>query len=72
MRTVDLTIKGMHCEGCAKTLEALLAAESGIRAATVSYASSGARVLFDPATIDLPHLIKAVERAGFDVVGDPG
>lgn len=71
MKTVDLKIKGMHCEGCAKTVEALLKAESGVKAATVSYATKGARVLFDPAAIDLPGLIKTVERAGFDVVGEP-
>ena len=71
MRTVDLTIKGMHCEGCAKTVEALLSAESGVKAAAVAFASSGARVLFDPDSIDLPRLIETVERAGFEVVGEP-
>lgn len=71
MKTVDLTIHGMHCEGCAKTVEALLSAESGVKAATVSYATRNARVLFDPASIDLPDLIKTVERAGFDVAGEP-
>ena len=67
MKTIDLTIQGMHCEGCASTVEALLTAESGVKAATVSYGSSSARVLFDPASIDLPRLIKAVERAGYRV-----
>lgn len=71
MKTVDLKIKGMHCEGCAKTVEALLNAEPGVKAATVSYATKGARVLFDPVAIDLPGLVKTVERAGFDVVGEP-
>ena len=67
MKTIDLTIHGMHCEGCAKTIEALLTTEPGVKAATVSYGSGSARVLFDPATIDLPRLVKAVERAGYRV-----
>lgn len=67
MKTIDLTIQGMHCEACAKTIEALLTAEPGVKAATVSYGSGSARVLFDPASIDLPRLVKAVERAGYRV-----
>lgn len=67
VKTIDLTIQGMHCEGCAKTMEALLTTEPGVKAVTVSYGSGSARVLFDPASIDLPRLVKAVERAGYRV-----
>jgi copper chaperone len=67
MKTIDLTIQGMHCEGCAKTIEALLTTEPGVKAATVSYSSGSARVLFDPAAIDLPRLVEAVERAGYRI-----
>lgn len=67
MKTVDLTIQGMHCEGCARTIEALLTSEPGVKVATVSYGNGSARVLYDQATIDLPRLVKAVERAGYRV-----
>lgn len=67
MKTIDLMIQGMHCDGCAKTIEALLTTELGVKAATVSYGSGSARVLFDPASIDIPRLVKAVERAGYRV-----
>ena len=67
MNTVDLTIQGMHCDGCAKTVEALLKSEPGVKSATVSYAKGLARVVFDPVTVDLPALVKAVERAGYRV-----
>lgn len=67
MKTADLIIDGMHCDGCAKTVEALLAAEPGVKAATVSYGSRKAHVLFDPQTIDLSRLQKVVELAGFQV-----
>ena len=67
MKTVDLTIQGMHCDGCAKTVEALLKSEPGVKSATISYAKGLARVVFDPTTVDLPALVKAVERAGYRV-----
>ncbi len=67
MKTADLIIEGMHCDGCAKTVEALLAAEPGVKAATVSYGSGKAHVLFDPQTIDLSRLEKVVELAGFQI-----
>jgi DNA-binding transcriptional MerR regulator len=67
MKTAELTIQGMHCDGCAKTIEVLLAAEPGVKAATASYANGSARVLYDPAAADLARLIRAVERAGYQV-----
>ncbi len=67
MKSVDLTIQGMHCDGCAMTVEALLKSEPGVKSATISYAKGLARVVFDPATVDLSALVKAVERAGYRV-----
>lgn len=67
VKSVELTIHGMHCDGCAKTVETVLKAEPGVKAATISYAGGSARVLFEPAEIDLAGVVKAVERAGFQV-----
>lgn len=67
VKSVELTIQGMHCEGCAKTIETVLKAEPGVKAATISHASGSARVMFDPAQIDLAGVVMAVERAGFQV-----
>ena len=67
VKSVELTIQGMHCEGCAKTIEAVLKAEPGVKAAMISHATGSARVMFDPAQIDLAGVVKAVERAGYRV-----
>ncbi len=67
MKLIDLSIQGMHCERCARTVEALLKSEPGVRSATVSHAKGIARVVFDPASVDLSALVKAVERAGYRV-----
>lgn len=67
MESIDLSIQGMHCEGCAKTVEALLKSERGVKSATISYAKGVARVMFDPTLVDLSTLVKAVEKAGYRV-----
>lgn len=67
MKTGEFTIEGMHCEGCARTVESLLSAEPGVKTATASFARGNAKVVFDPARIDLAALAKAVERAGYRV-----
>ena len=67
MKTGELTIEGMHCDGCAKTIEALLSAEPGVKAAQASWPAGSARVLFDPRAVALDALVKAVERTGYVV-----
>lgn len=67
MKTVELTIAGMHCSGCARTIESLLRAEPGVKAVDISFDDRMARVMFDPAKVDLSALVKAVERAGYQV-----
>ena len=67
MKTVELTIHGMHCEGCAKTIESVLKGEPGVKAATISHATGSARVMFDPVAIDVTAVVRAIERAGFKV-----
>ena len=37
MKTLVVSIEGMHCDGCAGTIQALLTLETGVKAATVSY-----------------------------------
>lgn len=65
MKTGELIIEGMHCDGCAKTVESLLSAEPGVKVATASLAQGSARVVFDPAKVELAALARAVERAGY-------
>lgn len=68
MNSVTLKVEGMHCEGCAKTIEALLGAEPGVQRATVSFKASEAQVRFDPNAIDDGQIVAAIERAGYKVV----
>lgn len=67
MKTATLTIEGMHCTGCARTIEALLAAEPGVREAAVSFESKDVRVLYDAALTGEERLAAAIEKAGYRV-----
>lgn len=68
MKTLVLTIEGMHCEGCAETIKALLKVEAGVKASTVSFKEGDARVLYDPAVIDEAKIATVIERAGYKIV----
>jgi copper chaperone CopZ len=71
MKSLELTIQGMHCDGCAGTIEALLAREPGVKGASVSYARNTGQMLYDPAVTDPVRIVATIERAGFRVADDP-
>ena len=69
MKSITLTVEGMHCEGCAQTIKTLVGAEPGVRAATVSFKDREARVLYDPQATNEDRVIGAIEKPGYRVVG---
>lgn len=71
MKTATFKIDGMHCEGCARTIEALISAEPGVRKASVSHESREARILFEPDVAGEDRLVEAIRRAGYAVAGRP-
>ena len=69
MKTATFTIEGMHCDGCALTIKALLDRQPGVRMTTVSFADRQARILYDPKATDEDRLVAAIEKPGFRVAG---
>lgn len=67
MKSVSLKIQGMHCDGCANTIKALVEREPGVKTVAVSFESGEARVLYDPATTNEDKLVALVERPGYRV-----
>ncbi|MBN1202124.1 MAG: copper-translocating P-type ATPase [Anaerolineae bacterium] len=66
-QTVDLVITGMDCTNCAANVERALQKVDGVLNATVNFASERATVTLTPGvTRDM--LVRAVEKAGYDVV----
>ncbi|MDO5356944.1 MAG: heavy metal-associated domain-containing protein [Conchiformibius sp.] len=66
METVVLTVGGMSCEGCVRSVREVLAASAGVAQAEVDLAAAQARVQFNPQQTDAVALVQAVEDAGFD------
>ncbi|MGH6894955.1 MAG: heavy-metal-associated domain-containing protein [Geminicoccaceae bacterium] len=67
MKSVTLTIEGMHCGGCAETIKALIDAQPGVRAAEISYKDRRARILYDPQTASEDQLVRVIEKGGYRV-----
>lgn len=67
MKSVSLKIEGMHCDGCANTIKALVEREPGVKTVAVSFESGEARVLYDPAATNEDKLVALVERPGYRV-----
>ena len=57
-------IRGMVCQGCANTVQEVIAALEGVRSVTVSLESHRADVVWEGAAQDQA-LIEAVREAGF-------
>lgn len=66
-RTV-LKIGGMHCAGCVSAVQGRLALLDGIKKCEVNLAAENASLEFDPSSIGLDEMEKAVEGAGYHVV----
>jgi Hg(II)-responsive transcriptional regulator len=71
MKSITLKVEGMHCDGCAQTIEALVGAEEGVKAIAVTYKTGEARILFDPLRTSEAKLIAVIKRPGFRVADAP-
>ncbi|MBI4371828.1 MAG: cadmium-translocating P-type ATPase [Elusimicrobia bacterium] len=70
-RRVILSVGGMHCASCVAAVEGALEALPGVRAADVDLISRTVAVEFVPVPgrLDEAALRRAVEKAGYDVLG---
>jgi Cu+-exporting ATPase len=67
-REASLRVEGMHCAACALAVETGLAKVPGVKEASVNLAAESARVVYDPRTVGVESLKKAVAEAGYAVV----
>ncbi len=62
--TIELTVTGMSCGGCAASLRKALLAQPAVRTATVDFASRNAVIESD---LSKAELIALIEARGFQV-----
>jgi len=72
MQSVTFAIEGMHCAGCAQTIDHLLRRQAGVWEAEVSLADASARVLLDPQRVSADQVAEAVREAGYRVAEQGG
>ena len=63
--TVTLAISGMHCEGCASGITAILKRTDGVVKADVSYEEKRAVVEYDAAKTAPDKIVAAIEKLGY-------
>ena len=63
----SLPVEGMHCTGCAQSIQMGLGTVPGVASAAVSYAAGQAEVQFDPRQVSLGSLAGAVADLGYAV-----
>jgi Cu+-exporting ATPase len=64
---LDLPIGGMHCAGCVARVEKVLQDLPGVQAAQVNLATETATLHYEPATLTLDQVVKAVQASGYQV-----
>ncbi len=64
-KSITMGITGMHCASCAGTIEKSLRKLAGVSEANVNVAAETATVRFNPDTVSLSDMEKAVSDAGY-------
>ncbi len=67
LQNITLPITGMHCAGCANTVERKLKGTAGVAEASVNLPLEKAQVRYNPEVVSKKDLVDAVQRAGYDV-----
>ena len=66
MQSIQLTVSGMTCVGCAQSIERVLDATAGVESSQLSFPSGRLAVTFDPAEIASETIVDEIRRSGFD------
>lgn len=70
LKTMDLSIEGMHCASCAITLDKSLNRLEGVNEVNVDLNSNKAHVVIDPRQVTIDDIDKIVKDLGFTLLKD--
>ena len=65
LKTIDLKVEGMDCQGCVKSVTRMLSGVAGVEKVDVSLEQGNAKVTYDPSKSSVADMKRAVERAGY-------
>lgn len=70
---IELAVEGMTCASCAARVERTLTRHPGVAGANVNFAANRAHVTYDPGSVSLDELERAVEKIGYRIAPvEPG
>ena len=67
MTTMTISVPGIHCDHCKRSIEGALAPLAGVSSARVDIDSRTVTVEIDQARVDRAQLVAAIEDQGYDV-----
>lgn len=67
MKNVTFKVEGMHCTGCASTVQLLLQRLPGVRRVSAYFNIGEVSVLFEPATVSEDEIAAVIEKPGYRV-----
>ncbi|MGQ0771553.1 MAG: heavy metal translocating P-type ATPase [Nitrososphaerota archaeon] len=68
LKRTAVKIGGMHCAGCVNSIQSFVGGLDGVKKCEVNLASEKALIEFDPLSVDIPKIEKAIQDAGYKVV----
>lgn len=68
LKRTAVKIGGMHCAGCANSIQSSVERLDGVKKCEVNLASEKALVEFDPLSVDMSQIEKAIQGAGYKIV----
>ena len=66
MQSIELSVTGMTCVGCAQSIKRTLDSTAGIESSQLSFPSGRLAVTFDPARIESRAIVDEIRQSGFD------
>jgi len=70
MENITLTVKGMTCMGCVKSVKNVLAPIPGVAVVDIVLESGQVAISFDPTKTGPDQFKTAIQDAGYEVVGN--
>ena len=67
MEKANITIGGMTCDGCVRSVKHVMSKLPGVASFDVSLAQNQVTVDFDPQVINTARIMQNIENAGYEI-----
>ncbi|MBZ0104162.1 MAG: copper ion binding protein [Sulfuricella denitrificans] len=68
MEKITLTVKGMTCMGCVRSVKNVLEPISGVSGVEITLDNGEVAITYDPARVETDQFRNAINDAGYEVI----